>query len=200
MTELTRRAILVGAAASTAAAAIASITASPAFASETPTADPMPSFVSLSAALTGIDAKILAPESDTTKLKLAYFGRAHNVQPAFNRLLDFYSQNRNSDTADAEQKDVIKRILGTPEFCYLARSIILAWYLGTWHDPGSLQDPPLNDAQPPQVISPTAYTQGWIWRVAQTHPMGYSNLEFGYWSDKPKDTFDPKEFMIKEHQ
>ena len=36
-----------------------------------------------------------------------------------------------------------------------------------------------------KVISPAAYTQGWTWRVAQAHPMGYSELRFGYWSDDP---------------
>jgi len=36
-----------------------------------------------------------------------------------------------------------------------------------------------------KVISPTAYTQGWTWRVAQAHPMGYSELRYGYWAEEP---------------
>jgi hypothetical protein len=35
------------------------------------------------------------------------------------------------------------------------------------------------------VLTPAAYTQGWAWRVAQAHPMGYSELRFGYWADQP---------------
>ena len=27
--------------------------------------------------------------------------------------------------------------------------------------------------------------QGWTWRVAQTHPMGYSDFRFGYWAEDP---------------
>ena len=38
---------------------------------------------------------------------------------------------------------------------------------------------------PVKVISPAAYTQGWTWRVAQAHPMGYSELRFGYWAKDP---------------
>jgi hypothetical protein len=53
---------------------------------------------------------------------------------------------------------------------------------------------------PFEVISPGAYTNSLVWRVAQAHPMGYSNLQFGYWGQEPPaiDTFikplkqDPK--------
>ena len=72
---------------------------------------------------------------------------------------------------------------------YLARNIIIAWYLGAWCDPSDLQkydgpNPPAG-APPSTVITPTAYTQGWAWRTAQAHPMGYSDLRFGYWADQP---------------
>jgi hypothetical protein len=76
--------------------------------------------------------------------------------------------------------------LEQPEIRYLARSIMLAWYLGAWYEPDVLEHPP---AVPPplpfKVISPAAYTQGQIWRVAQAHAMGYSEWTFGYWSKKP---------------
>jgi hypothetical protein len=41
------------------------------------------------------------------------------------------------------------------------------------------------------VVSATAYTQGLVWLIAQAHPMGYSNLQFGYWSREPVDPNDP---------
>ena len=75
---------------------------------------------------------------------------------------------------------------------YLARSLILAWYLGSWYDPADLEraattPPPRTGTPPPPnvVISAAAYTQGWAWRVAQAHPMGYSTFSFGYWSSLP---------------
>jgi hypothetical protein len=41
-----------------------------------------------------------------------------------------------------------------------------------------------------QVVSATAYTQGLVWQIVQAHPMGYSNLQFGYWSRLPLDPND----------
>jgi hypothetical protein len=62
----------------------------------------------------------------------------------------------------------------------------LAWYLGAWYPPVVLQQPPPVSPIPPlKVISSAAYTQAWAYRVAQAHPMGYSELRFGYWSDEP---------------
>jgi hypothetical protein len=67
---------------------------------------------------------------------------------------------------------------------YLARSIALMWYLGAWYDPHKLRMP---DASPFdfKVISPKAYTQAWALRVAQAHPMGFSEMQFGYWTREP---------------
>jgi hypothetical protein len=73
-----------------------------------------------------------------------------------------------------------------PAIMYLGRSIVLAWYLGVWYDPDVLKryNTPNQPFPVPveRVISPAAYTQGWTWRVAQAHPMGYSEMRFGYWA------------------
>lgn len=57
------------------------------------------------------------------------------------------------------------------------------WYLGAWYEPSDLwlkvQKSP--DFTPNfTVISPKAYTQAWALRVAQAHPMGFSQMQFGY--------------------
>jgi hypothetical protein len=72
---------------------------------------------------------------------------------------------------------------------YLARSIVLMWYLGAWYDPDKLRMP---DASPLdfKVISPKAYTQAWALRVAQAHPMGFSEMQFGYWTREPNRLSD----------
>ena len=43
----------------------------------------------------------------------------------------------------------------------------------------------------PKVVSAKAYTQGLVWLIAGAHPMGYSNLQFGYWSRDPHDPNGP---------
>jgi hypothetical protein len=67
--------------------------------------------------------------------------------------------------------------------------VMLMWFLGSWYAPADLKlysgpnppSAPINSA----VISSAAYTQSWVWSVAQAHPMGYSNLRFGYWNATP---------------
>jgi len=34
-------------------------------------------------------------------------------------------------------------------------------------------------------VSSTAYTHGLAWNVMQSHPIGFSELTFGYWSTPP---------------
>jgi hypothetical protein len=68
---------------------------------------------------------------------------------------------------------------------------MMAWYLGAWYQPADLQKSSSSTQPgvfvPNKVISSSAFTQGWVWRVAQTHPMGYSDWRFGYWSTKPPE-------------
>jgi elongation factor P hydroxylase len=61
------------------------------------------------------------------------------------------------------------------------------WYLGAWYDPDNLQTP---NASNFEVISPKAYTQGWALKVAQAHPMGFSEMQFGYWTRPPNPRGD----------
>jgi hypothetical protein len=35
-------------------------------------------------------------------------------------------------------------------------------------------------------------TLGLVWQIVQAHPMGYSNLQFGYWSREPVDSNDKR--------
>lgn len=40
------------------------------------------------------------------------------------------------------------------------------------------------------VISSRAYENGWIWKIAQAHPMGISQFAFGSWTEKPPELSD----------
>jgi hypothetical protein len=203
----TRRKVLAGAAA-TAAASIGTVD-TPAIARS---ADPnsredMVAFVLLSAALTGITEGRLAPGftprpsptnidlqasfpgSDPFNVKREYFVCVNEKRPApFEALLQIAKDARN---APDRAKTIIDKVVADDETKYLARSIVLMWYLGSWYDPDHLRNQVKSSDNPrdfleSQVISSKAYTQGWVWRVAQAHPMGFSDLQFGYWSNLPK--------------
>jgi D-sorbitol dehydrogenase-like protein len=180
VTDLTRRNILTAAAATAAGAVSATSLATPAAADDAADLD---LFVTLSAALTGIAKGKLAPSVDPIQVKNDYFSQAR-PDPAFPALLQIIRDDPTHPDVAAEK--VMNN--ADPNIKYLGRSIILAWYLGSWYEPKTLAShtpskPGLFPVVPLKVISPAAYTQGWTWRVAQAHPMGYSEMRFGYWAD-----------------
>jgi hypothetical protein len=203
---VSRRSMLAGTVATTAVATAGPIGGA-AYASS---ADPnskrdMMAFLLLSSALTGIRVINLAPEffqdknkpdlldadpgADPFNIKNDYFNWLNTgYAPMFERLLQIARDHRQS------APDIISAVNASDETKYLGRSIVLMWYLGSWYKPADLQNaeknPKLSAPIPSKVISAKAYTQGLVWQIAQAHPMGYSNLQFGYWSREPVDPND----------
>jgi hypothetical protein len=162
-------------------------TTAPLYAGAPASGNDLADFVALSAALTGIDAAKLRPALDTHETAQTYLDLASDKGGAtFVAMMAAYSANRTKSppqiaTAVLEQSGAA--------VAYLARSVMLLWYLASWYDPAEL--PPLRTAPPGTfvpftIVSSDAYTQGWVWRVGQTHPMGYSEWAFGYWHDAPQ--------------
>ena len=122
---------------------------------------------------------------DPIQIKHEYFNQA-KIDPAFASLMQVIRERSDAAIPDAAQQN---HEHADPNLKFLGRSIILAWYLGAWYEPKTLSQfiirRRLGRFQSSfKVISPAAYTQGWTWRVAQAHPMGYSELRFGYWSER----------------
>jgi hypothetical protein len=182
----TRRTLLAGAAAATAVATVGTLSTAPtARAADPNSPQDMTDFVKLSAVLTGIMEGKLAPAADPIDIKRDYFKLVSEKRPAeFDKLLTIVRDNRN-----APAQAIIDKVQSDPDSKFLARSIVLMWYLGAWYDPDDLkmlaEPPPSPPEVSHKVISAKAYTQGWVWRVAQTHPMGSSDMQFGYWQRKP---------------
>jgi hypothetical protein len=189
---VTRRSVLAGAAASTAVTIGVDTPAS----AQDAKAD-MDTFVTLSAALTGIAKVRLAPDTDPIDVKQQYFKRASDPKHAatFAALLQIARETnlqipgQQTDGVIAQDKvdQLVARIEAKEDTKFLARSIVLMWYLGSWYEPDDLKKLTVNQQAfvPHTVISSKAYTQGWVWRVAQAHPMGYSDMQFGYWTRPP---------------
>jgi hypothetical protein len=150
----------------------------------TTTPTPLQTFVDLSALLTGIAADKLAPALDPKNLKQIYFDYIQQQDgPLFDQLLSIFATN--SSQPPATIADIIFNQSGA-DIRYLARSVMLAWYLGSWYAPADL----MAGRNTNVVISAVAYTQGWSWNVAQAHAMGYSNFQFGYWASNPPSLSD----------
>lgn len=191
----TRRTVLAGAAAATAVATVGTVdTTVPAHAADPNSAQDMTDFITLSSALTGIAATKLAPGSDPIDIKRDYFKWLSDKQPAvLEKVLNIVRENRSASNLP---QLIIEKVQADLDSKFLARSIVLMWYLGAWYDPDHLKtlaDPaaPFSEAATSyRVISSKAYAQGWVWRVAQTHPMGSSDMQFGYWQHKPNPRTD----------
>jgi hypothetical protein len=177
----------------------------------------MLAFLVLSAALTGVDIPTLAPEFsrgsgdilsadpgiDPINVKNAYFDwiKINDARSSFPKLLQIAKDNRLS------QNDIIAKVNASDvDTKSLARSIVLLWYLGSWYDPDVLKTAAASPGSvkgplPQKVVSGKTYSQGLVWQIAGAHPMGYSNLQFGYWSRDPHDPnivdiFSPAKFPL----
>jgi Membrane bound FAD containing D-sorbitol dehydrogenase len=209
MTDITRRALLSGVTATAATAAIGSILAAPSLAMSDPPETPEQTFSKLSAFLTGIDEKILGPDVDPLGLNHEIFTRVDEKNAS---TLQVMFQEFNAAATDDERQAAVGSMMAKPalgdqqaeKIRFLGRSIILAWYLGAWYDPEDLKrhfyDAASRDQQyysyrrysrnvliPHVILSANAYTASLVWRAMQAHPMGYSNLQFGYWAQSPPD-------------
>jgi len=164
----------------------------------------MVSFLVLSAALTGVSIQTLAPEFsrgsgdilsadpgvDPINIEDVYLTwiKGHAPMSRFATLLQIAQDNRQSPD------DIVRKVSSSDDNVkFLARSIVLLWYLGSWYDPADLREvlPGQSVFIPSQVVCAKAYTQALVWQIAGAHPMGYSNLQFGYWSRYPGDPNDP---------
>ncbi len=201
--EVSRRAMLAGAVAAVAAVGASDIPAY-AHAADPNSRQDMMAFLLLSAALTGIHVVNLAPEFSQDKNKPDLLDADPGVDPIYIKK-DYFNWVNASHTATFERmlqiakdhrqspKDIIDKVNASDDTKFLGRSIVLMWYLGSWYKPEDLKSNSAPGARaliPSEVISAKAYTQGLIWQIAQAHPMGYSNLQFGYWSRVPVDPND----------
>ena len=208
--KISRRAMVAGTVATTAVAAVLPLSNSAhAQAPDPRSSQDMMAFLLLSEALTGVDKQMLAPEFsrgtgdildadpgiDPINVKSTYFRWIvdHAAPAPFAKLLQIARDNR------ASQDKIISSVSASDDDTkFLGRSIVLLWYLGSWYDPTDLKKfatapAPLPGPIPSQVVSAKAYTQGLAWQIVGAHPMGYSNLQFGYWSREPSDPNDPND-------
>lgn len=139
----------------------------------------MSDFINMSALLTGIAADVLLPSFPVNQVHEQILAAAFAQDPtALANLIAKYKQ----DTALGLPPNVIINDLmgmGTAE-SLLSKSIILAWYTGSWYDTASLYTYGNS-----KVLSAEAYENGYMWKVAQAHAMGSADYPFGYWTDPP---------------
>ncbi|HWT04756.1 MAG TPA: hypothetical protein VN224_03290 [Xanthomonadales bacterium] len=154
---------------------------------------PVDVFMAMSAVLTGVDSGALAGPLDPLGLAALLYATAQ--QNAGSDLTALLAKFQTIAATTTDPVAIGTQLLAPPdaETTYVARSVILEWYLGHWYTPASLRayaKDPNNAPLDFFIISDDAYTNGWAWTIAQTKPMGYSNYSYGYWSSNPEQTLE----------
>lgn len=142
-------------------------------------------FVGLSAILTGFSADDLNPQFSPQPVSVEYLQTLQaKVDAALvTQLLTTY-QNIAAQFPAAEQPAQVQaQILTDPNMGPVARNIIRMWYLSIWYDMNQSQ--PITGFSGGTVVSSNAYTKGLAWDAMQAHPMGYSEMHYGYWATPP---------------
>ncbi len=133
-------------------------------------------FVTLSAALTGISKSVLAPTVTNLDLPATYFDAAKQKFPAdFDLLLNAFQALIDSGKS---AEDAVAAIMENDTYAPVAQQINFLWYMGGWAvvtDFGTQT----------QNLSAITYQKGMVWQVMQSHPMGYSVSRYGYWGQEP---------------
>ncbi|MET0606771.1 MAG: hypothetical protein ABWZ80_09965 [Beijerinckiaceae bacterium] len=163
---------------------------------------PAPSlFVQASSTLLGIPTASLKPsqgEQDNLLMADVFYTLAVTAGSAgINGMLTAY-QNLNPETPDNIKALALLAVDSsgsaprTDAVGTFARLTMLAWLFGTWYggteianNSKAAQAITNKDYQQDFIISGRAYKNGWIWRIAQAHPMGFSQFSFGSWASKP---------------
>lgn len=155
---------------------------------DTPTPAPeadVQDFADMSAALTGFQSSFLKPPLDPLGLARTYYEFAlGQVGAQMSALLAAFRAIKTEPPQTIADKLLETSSSPPSKQALLCQSIVAMWYLGAWYVPGIQGDggfPPT----PLQIISSPAYTNGLVWQVMQSHPMGYSPFTFGYWSQAP---------------
>lgn len=141
-------------------------------------------FVGLSSALIGISANRLAPPIDPVGLPPIFLDYVSARVPpeALNALLAQYATLTANHVPPDEIARQVLAVPGqkAPDTVLVARSIMKLWLLGVWYPP--FAGPKFDGSA---VVSDQAYIYSWAWKIAQAHPMGYSESFFGYWNSTP---------------
>ena len=149
-------------------------------------------FTGLSVVLTGIKQTLLAPSVDPIGLPTTFlnFIAPRVGQNVLSALLAQYATLAADQATPQQIGDAILMQNGKPaptQTALVARAIMKLWLLGVWYQPYAQGAFPSDEQT---VVSDEAYTQSWAWKIAQAHPMGYSEFFFGYWNSPPPSLED----------
>jgi hypothetical protein len=199
MTSFPRRSVLKG------AGALSSILLAPklplwSLAEAKPAASAPTDYVNLSSDLLGIAAATINPSVSEDDVFLADVFYSLGLQAGPGSMQDMLTiYGRLSGTAAQKAQAMLVAPGGgirTDPAGIFARLTMMCWLFGVWYGGTEVSRnyiaaryiaaPYQNDF----IVSARAYKAAWIWRIAQAHPMGFSQFNFGSWASPPPSLTD----------
>ncbi|QWP78066.1 hypothetical protein J5226_06625 [Lysobacter sp. K5869] len=153
--------------------------------------DYMDYFVSMSVGLTGFSSEAIASPFASIDIKAAYLAAFEENLPSgmAEQILERYKTLFVAGgSKPGSEEQIVGQMLGgsgtSAAQVFAMRQLIFLWYAGAWPtvaDTGS----PTHGQTFSTVLSADSYTLGLVWRVMQSHPMGSTTYNYGYWASVP---------------
>ena len=144
-------------------------------------------YVAACGALVGVPGPVLEPSNQPGRLAGGFLlltaAAVLDGETRMVRWLDTYRQAEKQ----GDPSDKIAQLLYENDPT-LSRLGMKLWLFGMWtgaNEKDSLVDLTFqgNSVKDTFVYSSVAYRRGWIWRIAQAHPMGYSHFALNSWGE-----------------
>jgi hypothetical protein len=165
-----------------------------------------PDYLGASSALLGVPESALDPilKQDDISLADVYYGLAEIAGPdGLGQMLSVYRVFLEQGYSAQEIGQRLLSINGdgalptpSPAACF-SRLTMLQWLFGVWYGGTEVDRMPVSSGyitdpayRTDFIVSGRAYKSGWIWRIAQSHPMGFSQFNFGSWASVPPSLDD----------
>ncbi|MBL0374596.1 hypothetical protein JJB09_21525 [Rhizobium sp. KVB221] len=148
-------------------------------------------FIDLVSALTGVSARVAGQAEAAAQYLENYTHAADGIAGAgaTDALLGVFAAGRQKLPPEKVAKMLFYKELdgSSPDpawpFSAMTRNLMKFVLLGVWYDPNK----PGDDGTIPTAAS---YSEGLVWLIAQAHPVGASQLAYGYWANPPPSLKD----------
>lgn len=163
-----------------------------------PVANAPASFRALSSALLGVPETSLEPlvQQDNYSTADVFYGLENLAgAAAVQAMLSEWNSYPPGMPAQVRADRLLKgtgTVLRPDAVGTFSRLTMLSWLYGVWYGGTEVQrnSAATNFITDPAyrqdfIISGRAYKNSWIWRIAQAHPMGFSQFNFGSWASPP---------------
>jgi hypothetical protein len=164
-------------------------------------------YVNVAACLLGIDANTLVPTVIPDNLSLADLYYSLCVAAGGTEYVKVLDETYRQLVIEGwEDQDIAQKLLvtdgtttgtlRTDSVGTYARLTMFMWLFGVWYGATEVSQNSAasllidSEYQKDFVVSSRAYKNGWIWRIAQAHPMGFSQFSPGSWANTPPSLAD----------